>query len=249
MRPVVFVHGYTCDRSDWRRQIDFFAGKTRTFAPDLRGHGSNPGAPADCSIETYGADIAALLEEHDLRDTLLVAHSMGCRVALQAHLGAQQRVGALALIDGSFRGEDRDPAEAERAMRASIEAEGYANFARRLIGEMFLHRGAESEAAIARGLRLAADSGIALYGRMIRWDSVQARGALAAVKVPLLAIQSTTVVPGRGRVPLKPGDTIPWLDMIRELAPQARIEIIPGVGHFTQLEAPERVNNLLSSLV
>ena len=249
MRPVVFVHGYTCDRSDWRQQLDFFSARTRTWAPDLRGHGANPGAAADCSIETYGSDIATLLHENDLHDALLVAHSMGCRVVLQAHLEARQRVGAVALIDGSYRGEDRDAAQAERAMRASIDAEGYANFARRLIGEMFLQPGAESEAAILRGLRLPAESGAALYARMTRWDTLHMKNALAAVKVPLLVIQSTSPIPGHGRVSLKPGDTSPWLDLVRQCAPQARIEIIPSVGHFTQLEASEKVNALLSGLI
>ena len=249
MRPIVFVHGYTCDHSDWRHQVDYFSPRTRTFAPDLRGHGANPGAAADCSIETYGADVAALLEEHDLRDVLLVGHSMGCRVVLQAHFKARARVGAVALIDGSFRGENRDAAQVERATHASIEAEGYENFARRLVGEMFFAPGPARDAAIARGLRLPADAGTQLYGRMIRWDTLHMAEVLAAVKVPLLAIQSTAAVPGKGRVALKIGDTMPWLELIHAHAHQVRVEIIPGVGHFTQLEAPEQVNNLLSSLI
>jgi pimeloyl-ACP methyl ester carboxylesterase len=47
------------------------------------------------------------------------------------------------------------------------------------------------------------------------------------------------------RAPLKPGDTSPWLDLLRKSVPGARIEIVPGVGHFTQLEAVERVNRLI----
>jgi pimeloyl-ACP methyl ester carboxylesterase len=248
MRTIVFVHGYTCDQSDWKHQVEYFSPKTRVFTPELRGHGANPGTPAEVSIETFGADVAALLEQHDLRDVLLVGHSMGCRVVLQAHFNARQRVGAIALIDGSFRGES-DAAQAERAMRAAIETEGYPAFARRLIGEMFLQPGPQVEAAVARGLRLGAERGTALYARMIRWDSLRMGEVLSAAKVPLLAMQSTAAIPGRGRVSLKAGDTMPWLEMIRERIPHARIEIIPGVGHFTQMEAPDKVNALLSTLL
>jgi pimeloyl-ACP methyl ester carboxylesterase len=35
---------------------------------------------------------------------------------------------------------------------------------------------------------------------------------------------------------------------VRSRAPQARIEVIPGIGHFAQIEAPERVNALIGAL-
>jgi pimeloyl-ACP methyl ester carboxylesterase len=84
---------------------------------------------------------------------------------------------------------------------------------------------------------------------MARWDAENMERALAAVKVPLLVIQSTYLNAERKRVALKDGETTPWLDMVRRQAPQALIEIIPGVGHFPQLEAPDQVNELLSGLI
>lgn len=43
---------------------------------------------------------------------------------------------------------------------------------------------------------------------------------------------------------MKAGDTSPWLEFLK--AKGAKVEVIPGVGHFTQLEAPERVNQLIA---
>ena len=65
--------------------------------------------------------------------------------------------------------------------------------------------------------------------------------ALGAMRVPLMVIQSTTLNTDRKRVPLKEGETTPWLDLVRKRVPTARIEGIAGVGHFSQIEAPERV--------
>ena len=73
--------------------------------------------------------------------------------------------------------------------------------------------------------------------------------ALASVKVPLLVIQSTAMNAERKRVALKDGESSPWLDLVHRQAPQARIEIIPGMGHFPQLEAPQLVNNHLAGLI
>lgn len=238
MTAFVLVHGFACDHSDWRLQVEFLSRNHRVLTPDLRGHGAAPGTPDEVSIETFGADIAALLQEKDLRGAALVGHSMGCRVVLQACLDAPQRVGALALIDGSWLGAG-----------APVAIENYPQFARELFKGMFLAPSALGTAIIGRALELPEAVGAALFPRMARWDGERMPQALAAVKVPLLVIQSTYLNAQRRRVAIKPGETTPWLDLVRRHAPQARIEIVPGVGHFPQLEAPQRVNNLLAGLV
>ena len=60
-RPVVFVHGFGCGLTDWDSQVAHLSPRHQTIAVDLPGHGSNPGAAADCSIERYGADVAELM--------------------------------------------------------------------------------------------------------------------------------------------------------------------------------------------
>jgi pimeloyl-ACP methyl ester carboxylesterase len=232
------VHGFACTHADWRLQLEYFGARHATFAPDLRGHGRTHARPEDCSIETYGADIAALLEGKDLKSTVLVGHSMGCRVVLQACLNAPERVAGLALIDGSFQGS-----------RPPVALEDYPDFARKLFEGMFLAPSEVGNAIVERALRLPASVGAALFPRMARWDAENMERALAAVKVPLLVIQSTYFNAERKRLAIKAGETTPWLDMVRRQAPQALIEIISGVGHFPQLEAPEQVNTLLSRLV
>ena len=238
MRPIVFVHGFGCTHADWQLQLAHFSPGHPTFAPDLRGHGATHARPEDCSIETYGSDIAALLHGKDLSGAVLIGHSMGCRVVLQAYLNAPERVAALVLVDGSFLGE-RNP----------VLIENYANFARTLFADMFLSPSELGTAIVERALRLPEAVGSALFPRMVRWDAANMERALAAVKVPLLVIQSTYLNAERKRVALKAGETTPWLDLVRRNVPQAQIEIVPGVGHFPQLEVPEQVNKLLSGFI
>jgi pimeloyl-ACP methyl ester carboxylesterase len=67
--------------------------------------------------------------------------------------------------------------------------------------------------------------------------------------VPLLVLQSTYINTERVRVPLQPGVTTPWLELIQKHVPTAWIEIVSGVGHFSMLEAPEAVNQAVAAFV
>ena len=240
----MFVHGFACAHSDWRHQIGFFSKSREVIACDLRGHGETPGRPHECTIEHYGGDVAALVNNLELRDAILVGHSMGCRVVLEAGRLVPKRVGGLVLVDGSRQGSG-DPAQAEALTRSAIVAAGYAQFSENVFRQMFLEWSPLADEIFARVKRMPPETGISLWTDMVRWDATQLDAALDAVRVPLLAVQSTWITPERKRLPLKAGDTSPWLDLLR--ANDARIEIVPGVGHFTMLEAPDEVNRLIAA--
>ncbi len=244
--PLVFVHGFACSHSDWREQIGHFRSRNEVVAVDLRSHGATPGGADDCSIETYGADIAALLDELKLERTVLIGHSMGCRVVLEAYRRAPKRVVGLVLVDGSRTGTS-DRAAAEEGGRAAFAATGYMAFARKFFADMFV---ADSDPAlkaraIDQALRLPEAIGKALFPRIAGWDAGEMDAALDEVRVPLLAIQSTYLNSARVRVAIEPGATSPWIDLLRARVQGARIEVVAGVGHFPQLEAADRVNALL----
>ena len=230
--PLVFVHGFACDHADWRFQTDFFSKTNEVVACDLRGHGATPGRPQECSIEHYGGDVAALVNNLELESCVLVGHSMGCRVVLEAARLLPKRVAGVVLIDGS-----RVPAEPP-------PIENYAAFAENLFRQMFFKTTKESEAIVARAVRTSAPFGAELWPRMARWDLTSLEPTLAAIHAPMLAIQSTTRGADLKRSPMKPGESNAWLDLLKSRG--ARVEIVPDTGHFTQLERPERVNQLIA---
>jgi pimeloyl-ACP methyl ester carboxylesterase len=243
--PLVFVHGFCCSHEDWSLQFDFFKRTHEVVACDLRGHGQTPGRPQDVSIEHFGGDVAALLANLDLPKAILVGHSMGCRVVLEAARVAPERVAGLVLIDGSQQGSG-DPAAAEANARAFIEAKGFGAFAEGLFRQMFLQESDLSRAVVARALRVPAENGTALWPRMARWDATYVEQVLAGLRVPLMAIQSTYLNAERKRLSLAKGQTSPWLDLLKRVNPVFQVEVLPGLGHFPQLEAAEAVNRLIS---
>lgn len=242
------MHGFSCAHDDWQAQLEFFSRNHDVVACDLRGHGATPGRPPECSIEHYGGDVAALLNNLDLPRSILVGHSMGTRVVLEAARIDPERVAGIVLIDGSRQGSG-DPEEAEAAMRAAIDAVGFPAFRENAFRQMFFRWSAKADELLARLNRLPAETGRALWTRMVRWDAERLEAALAAVRVPLMVIQSTTIDSARKRVPIKPGQSTPYLDLIRSKLPGARIELLPEVGHFAQIEAAGEVNRLIADFV
>ena len=248
--PLVFVHGVASAHDDWRAQVDFCRPQRRVVVCDLRGHGASTGDPARCDIETYGTDVGALLRALDLAPAVLVGHSMGARVVLQAYVDAPQRVAGLVLVEGSRLGTG-DPQAAEQAVRQQIQAVGYAAFVRGFFAGMFVEGSdpAVKERIVGRALALPEAVGAALFPRVVGWDARSLDAALAKVAVPTLVVQSTYINLQRVRVPLEPGASTPWLELVRQAVPTAQVDVVSGAGHFVMVEKPQAVNRRLEEFV
>jgi pimeloyl-ACP methyl ester carboxylesterase len=228
--------------------MDFFSAHHEVVACDLRGHGETPGRPQECSIEHYGGDVAALVNHLELNSCILVGHSMGTRVVLEANRLVPERVAGIVLIDGSRTGSG-DPEAAERTARAAVESAGYPAFAENLFRSMFFTPSPEADAIVARAVRQSREFGPLLWPSMAHWDAAEMDASLAAVRAPVLAIQSTTRDAQMRRSPLKAGQSTPYLDLIRSAVPGARIAVVADTGHFTQIEAADEVNRLIAEFI
>lgn len=248
--PLFFVHGFACDATDWAAQRDVFATRTTVVVCDLPGHGRSPGTAAQCTITAYGAQVVQALADLALPPAILIGHSMGCRVVLEAARVCPEAVAGLVLIDGS-RIADGDAPAAASAMADELRGDGYRLFVQAFFDAMFVASSdpALAEAITERALALPPAIGRALMADLAGWDAGDAASALAAVGVPLLAIQSTTMGPTRERVSLEPGGESPWLNLIRTSVPTAAIAELPGAGHFPQIEQADVVAALIARFV
>lgn len=248
--PLVFVHGLACAHEDWRNQVDYFAPSHRVVSLDLRGHGRSEAYTSGFDIVTFGADVAALIAALQLPPALLVGHSLGCRVVLECARIAPRSAAGLILIDGSrFAGTSADVAR--RTVQRAIQASGYDAFFEGLFTQMFTaDSNAEiRDAIVARARRLPQSVGLELVSQMAAWDADVAERALASTNIPMTVIQSTRLNRSRERVPLQPGDSSTWLELVAKLAPRADIAIVPGVGHFTMIEAADAVNRHIETML
>ncbi|RZN33242.1 alpha/beta hydrolase [Bradyrhizobium sp. Leo121] len=77
-QPIMFHHGWPLSADDWDIQMLFFLSKGyRVIAHDRRGHGRSDQTDTGNEMDTYAADVAALVSELDLKDAIHVGHSTG----------------------------------------------------------------------------------------------------------------------------------------------------------------------------
>jgi non-heme chloroperoxidase len=77
-QPVVFSHGWPLTADDWDTQMLFFGQRGyRVIAHDRRGHGRSSQTWDGNEMDTYSDDLAALFEELDLQNAIMIGHSTG----------------------------------------------------------------------------------------------------------------------------------------------------------------------------
>ncbi len=96
---VVLVHCWTGDRHFWDAQLPRLARTRRVVALDLAGHGASGATRTAWTIEAFGDDVVAVADALKLRRVVLVGHSMGGHVTLEAARKLGKRVAGLVPVD------------------------------------------------------------------------------------------------------------------------------------------------------
>jgi pimeloyl-ACP methyl ester carboxylesterase len=241
---LIFVHGFACSLDDWDEQLRGLSPMFRCVALDLPGHGASA-RPDKISIEVLGAAVNRVKDQVAASSKILVAHSMGCRVIVEAFQQSDADVSGLVFVDGSFLGADLEAAV--KSARAAIDRAGMDAFTHQFFSDMFLESGDPElrERVIARAQGLSACFREDLFFDLVRWDATKLRDALRRINVPALVLQSTYVNSDLKRISLPPGMTTPWMDAVGSLVQKSEARVIPNAGHMTMIEAAQLVNKAI----
>ena len=231
---LVFVHGWSCDRSYWRAQTDHFAASHRVVAVDLGGHGESGLSRKDWTMAAFGGDVRAVVDALGLRKVVLVGHSMGGHVIVEAAQLMPDRVAAVVLVD-TFEDVDRHMSEEQlesflAPMRAEFRGTTEA-WVRR-----YLFVGRSDPKLVDRIARdMAAGPPAVGLSAMVNIRHYDEGAGLAAVKAPVRMINA---------------DLFPTnLEAARRRKPDVSLAVMPGVGHFLMMEDPDEFNRLLARAV
>lgn len=102
---LVFVYGIGCSTLHWTYTIDYFSRTHRCLWFDYRGHqhSSAPLKPGALTVETFAEDLLDFLAFADVKSGIILGHSMGTSVALEAAHQDSSRIQALVLANGTPR--------------------------------------------------------------------------------------------------------------------------------------------------
>lgn len=77
-QPIMFHHGWPLSSDDWDTQMLFFLlNGYRVIAHDRRGHGRSTQVGNGHDMDHYAADVSAVVEHLDLKNTVHIGHSTG----------------------------------------------------------------------------------------------------------------------------------------------------------------------------
>jgi len=89
---LFFVHGWCINQSYWDAQVDHFEKRYKVVTIDLPGHGNSDKNRKDWTIENFGKDVILLIEALQLKNIVLVGHSMGGSIILEAAIAKPEVV-------------------------------------------------------------------------------------------------------------------------------------------------------------
>lgn len=81
---LLFIHGWNINKEYWQAQIDHFCPRYQVVAIDLPGFGKSGRNRSNWAIEVYGRDILQIIRTLELKNVVLIGHSMSGDVMLEA---------------------------------------------------------------------------------------------------------------------------------------------------------------------
>jgi pimeloyl-ACP methyl ester carboxylesterase len=243
---VVFCHGVTLSSRVWAKQFESFpAAGFRAVAFDSRGHGESRAGDTGHSLDNLADDLRTVFEELDLRDAVLVGHSMGGMTvqsfAIRHPDVLEERVAGLVLLSTSSHNLVSDAKRVRGALEVIVNAgPDVGTLMRQRNLGLLLARigfGDDPHPSHVEATRQM----LAACGKETTREAVSALLHLDFTEgLPKLHVP-TLVVVGTADALTPPRDS----RRIAELVPGARLVEYPGGGHMLMYERTAEVDALL----
>jgi 3-oxoadipate enol-lactonase len=239
-QPLLLVHGLLFSAESWRDQLDSLSDEYECIAVDLRGQHRSE-APADAagySLWNQAEDIHGLIQQLGIAPVHYAGLSMGGMIGMRLALTHPEDISDMVLLDTSAEGEEPEKVERYAAMRhvmrqgqleAVLPALPVVFFADAYVND----QPAKVEAWF-ESLRQGDQEGFALASQLVdERDDISAR--LGEITVPTLVVHGTEDVP----IPIERAEAL------AAGIPGARLELVEGAGHQSNMDHPTEVTALL----
>jgi pimeloyl-ACP methyl ester carboxylesterase len=230
---VLLSHGYSATGRMWDGQRAALGDRWRIISWDMRGHGQteSPTDPKQYSAALTVADMRALLQHCGEPKAVIGGLSLGGYVSLAFYLAHPEMVRALVICDSGpgYRNAEARAAWNKRAhdRAAELESKGLevlAGRSREMREAMGHHASAQGLAHAARG--------------MLAQEGPKVIDGLGSIKVPTLVIVGDQDQP-----------FVAPCEYMAKKIPGARLEVIPGAGHSSNLDQPAIFNRVLGDFL
>lgn len=242
-RPVVLVHSWGIHSAMWRQQIPaLLDADFRVVAFDRRGHGASQGHGGGYDIDTLADDLAAVMDQLDLRDAILIGHSMaGAEIAryLARHGSARvARVVMLAPATPYMVRTDDNPTGLDPEMIAASRAAMRADFTAWVADNTQPFFAVETPQPTVRWLidmLLDCPFSVAMATLLAYFD-IDFRPDMRAIDVPVLIVSGDLDVSAPLEMTARP---------TAALIADVRLQVLDGAAHGLFITHAEAVNRAI----
>jgi pimeloyl-ACP methyl ester carboxylesterase len=229
---LVLVHGWALDHRLWDGQVPWLSARHRVVTLDLAGHGESGRERVHWTMAAFGQDVAAVVEAVGAKQVVLVGHSMGGPVVLEAARRMPERVKGIVLVDELLDVEQRTPPDEVEAFAKQLEAD-YETTATQMANQYLFAPStpaAVRERVLGHVTALPAEISIAMLRQSWTYDPLPALGEIDA---PIRAVNAE-------KFPTN-------LEANRRHMPGYEAIIVTGTGHYPMLEDPARFDPALDA--
>ena len=237
--PIVFLHAFPLSRSMWATQEEALSRQFRIITIDLRGHGESDAPLWRYTLGQSADDVSALLDHLAIQQALFVGLSMGGYILFAFYRRYADRVKGLVLADTRAQADTEEGKEGRFQMAQTAYKKGPSAIADVMIPKLLSPETIHTKPDLVRQVRTMIEgnqiSGIAgdLMGMAERPDSVP---LLKQIACP------AQIIVGELDQATPPSDAKSMADQIRS----AQLAIIPHAAHLSNLEQPERFNQIVA---
>jgi pyruvate dehydrogenase E2 component (dihydrolipoamide acetyltransferase) len=220
-QPLLLLHGLGDSLAGWAQVVGPLARSYRVYLLDLPGHGLSH-KPPDWRLRTLADAVAHYAR--DLRDPVLVGHSLGGWIALRLALSGAVRPARIALVNPAGALLAREEWEPFRALVSARDRAGVKRYLERAF-----HRPPLAlrlfPSQVIQAMWSEASQGVL--------DALGESDFLREAELASLAVPLRLVWGEKDR--LLPEGT---LDFFRRALPRAEVVLVKGAGHLPHLESP-----------
>lgn len=240
--PLVFLHAFPLNRSMWTEQENALSSQFRVVTIDLRGHGESDAPLWHYTLDQAADDVCGLLDHLSIKQAVFVGLSMGGYILFAFYRKYAERVKGMVLADTRAQADTEDGKRARFEMAQIAYKRAPSAIADLMIPKLLSPGTIQTRPELVQRVRGMIEgnqvSGIAgdLMAMAQRPDSVP---FLQRIHCP------TQIIVGELDVPTPPADA----RLIAESIPNARLAIIPEASHLSNLEQPDRFNEIVRAFV
>ncbi|MCX6173196.1 MAG: alpha/beta hydrolase [Ignavibacteriales bacterium] len=230
---LVFVHGWCWDKSIWENQVNVFSSKYKVITIDLAGHGESGSNRKDWTMRAFGEDIASVVNKLKLEKVILVGHSMGGNIILEAAKTLGNKVIGLIGADTFQKFEEGEPADLAEKYLSTFK-DNFVGSTKEYVKLLFLETSDSTlvERAIKKMTSAPQKIAIDILRNSYKYNSIK---AVKDLQIPIVSINC---------------DQFPVnLDENLKVTKNFKVKKMHGVGHFVMLEDPNRFNQLLEETI